>query len=1053
MTFPLQWAPPDTTGWTTLDATAGGRFTLDVNTDYIVNASAKVTTNGSHSDGALWIEGGRGLHIKGLHLEVAGFLSNSPGEQAAAGLLIQDHQGGGSVDGRIVHIEGLRIDGDSLTNGIRTDCPTAIAQIQNCYIGECGFLNCDHRDGTRGVAKNHPDILQTYGSQKELRVSGLTGTSMYQGIFLKEDHVDSVYGPMYLKHVNVHASERSHLTTPAIAEKDGATGYAYAGHRMMKLYPANAGSLRLDDGTVWVDGHPNNGWAGGGAFERVRYWTSTGTAYTQAAQHYGWNDGTVQGWTAGAGTLSHQTATVQEGTGAVQLEKAFAATGFDSVRAYDAARASSTDLSANGNTLAVRVWVPSGATGTTWRGRVGVYTFNAVGAIAAGALVEGPEQNLTLGAWNTIVWDTSSTNLSGNGDDTGVLATIKRLHFRVGADAVNATVAIAADNFGQGSYSETGSYTDEPVAGTGTDADAADVEGVAKTAGSDGTGSFLTFASDVVGWDGTGSGKLYLGVPSGGDYIAPADVGIGYVTPASTTPVDSDAAASFDVRAAVGSDALATFDVGASTTPVSSDALATFDVAINAPSVAAQAQPGAVGPGDTIVLDGTLLDDGGEEPSYTWEKATGPGDVRITDPSALDTTATIEIDGTYTFRLTALNSGGSGSGDSGSVVVLASPEPEPEPPIPGAPIEVTTPEQRIQIVESDDLTVDTQVFLLDENNQVLEDISADIDHDSGETEHGNFRDIHRHIRFRVSRPLDWGRQRIAPVMHLWGDGLHAEVPLGIFAMTSPVAPRGRSPAVFDVEGFDLMYLLNHHMDRSVKFDLSKDVLTHVRDFLALFRFHEDQIDNSAMGQLLSSPLIVPIIDDSTRANIVNDLLGSIGYRGLSMDARGRPTAQRYLAPDDIAPMWTYDISHPRTTLSPEGTLEADYTSAFNSWVLWIDDPSIAHPVLGDGLVVDQNVSDGPTSIQARGGLRIPREEAIEASSHSVLLDRAARMISSDKRIMRRMTMTTAPNPWHGHFDTMVVKDPDAGIDGVWQHVTWTLPWFGGDMVHELRSVS
>jgi hypothetical protein len=60
---------------------------------------------------------------------------------------------------------------------------------------------------------------------------------------------------------------------------------------------------------------------------------------------------------------------------------------------------------------------------------------------------------------------------------------------------------------------------------------------------------------------------------------------------------------------------------------------------------------------DTATLDGTVSDDGLPDPpaavTTTWSQVSGPGTVSITDPSAVDTTASFPLGGTYVLRLTA----------------------------------------------------------------------------------------------------------------------------------------------------------------------------------------------------------------------------------------------------------------------------------------------------------------------------------------------------------------------------------------------------------------
>ena len=269
----LTWAAPDTGGYTPLSITAAGTYNLRSDTDYVVSAPSRI-------DGSVHLRGGRNVVWIGGHISIP-FQGTGPvGPSLRRGLTISDIDAlggpvathGASRDGRVVHIEGLLIDGPDLTEGINTNAPKAVVQLQNIRIDGVHFRNSDDRDGTGGWTANHPDILQTWGSQKELRVDGLTGTSSYQGLFLKEDSPDSVHGPMWLRRVNLRSYEHT-----------GNDGVAYAGHRMLSWYGKQIGTLHLDTGTVWVGHHTNSGWnasfpnpaGGSGTFWRDRYWNGT----------------------------------------------------------------------------------------------------------------------------------------------------------------------------------------------------------------------------------------------------------------------------------------------------------------------------------------------------------------------------------------------------------------------------------------------------------------------------------------------------------------------------------------------------------------------------------------------------------------------------------------------------------------------------------------------------------------------------------------------------------------------------------------------------------
>jgi hypothetical protein len=251
---PVTWAPP--VGWeefTPIELPpTGGTLELDSETDFLISAR-QVRTEAVH------IRGGRNVVWIGGHVRISETSAfASPLERRA--IVISDAPDGDSSDGRIVHLEGLLLDGSDLAEGINTNAPSAVVQLQNIHVGLVRIRGADDRDGTGGYeAPSHPDIVQVWGSKKELRIDGLTGRSNYQGIFLNEDVDDPRRGPNLLRRVDLQ-----------MVETDGEDGRRYAGHRGLTWTPEASGRLLLDPGTVWLQHHENSGWTKD-SFRRVAY--------------------------------------------------------------------------------------------------------------------------------------------------------------------------------------------------------------------------------------------------------------------------------------------------------------------------------------------------------------------------------------------------------------------------------------------------------------------------------------------------------------------------------------------------------------------------------------------------------------------------------------------------------------------------------------------------------------------------------------------------------------------------------------------------------------
>ncbi|HEV7298366.1 MAG TPA: PEP-CTERM sorting domain-containing protein [Tepidisphaeraceae bacterium] len=173
---PLSWAPPTLTTPTVIDVakvlrdapawkTTPGHLDLDVTKDYVIHMPSTSMT----VPGGLGIIGGRNVVVIGGDVRF---------DEAPAADSPSTHRRGLYVKGSTgtVHVEGLRIGGDHLAEGINIDVrtPGAIVQVQNMRIGRA----LGSREG------HHADVLQTWGGPSQLRVDRLSGFSSYQGFFL-----------------------------------------------------------------------------------------------------------------------------------------------------------------------------------------------------------------------------------------------------------------------------------------------------------------------------------------------------------------------------------------------------------------------------------------------------------------------------------------------------------------------------------------------------------------------------------------------------------------------------------------------------------------------------------------------------------------------------------------------------------------------------------------------------------------------------------------------------------------------------------------------------
>lgn len=181
----LFWAPPTLSDPVTITldpVPSSSTISLDTTKDY------RIVLPDEPVKRALTIVGGRNVVLIGGEISIP-YQGADPSIQSRRGLYIVDATG-------IVHIEGLLIRGDDLSEGIQINAPEAIVQVQNVRIDGV------HARDQVSFSDNHPDLIQTWGSVGELRVDRFTGSTDYQGLFFKADF-NGAHGPVHLRNVDV----------------------------------------------------------------------------------------------------------------------------------------------------------------------------------------------------------------------------------------------------------------------------------------------------------------------------------------------------------------------------------------------------------------------------------------------------------------------------------------------------------------------------------------------------------------------------------------------------------------------------------------------------------------------------------------------------------------------------------------------------------------------------------------------------------------------------------------------------------------------------------
>lgn len=339
--------------------------------------------------------------------------------------------------------------------------------------------------------------------------------------------------------------------------------------------------------------------------------------------------------------------------------------------------------------------------------------------------------------------------------------------------------------------------------------------------------------------------------------------------------------------------------------------------------------------------------------------------------------------------------------------------------------------------------------------------SADISDDlaGGRVERNLFATIHGACDLSISRELVWGNALVRPWMVMVGSGVSARFDLGVYALTTPELRVGETPVTYDVQGFDRLYLLLREVGADYTIAAGVTYRQALLDTFAAAGLTGALIDGSAADSTLPVARTWPLVADDqadpdqtntpvTWLRIVNDLLRAINFRSVWADERGVFRCQAYQEPAVRASEFNLTADDVLTTIVGEDrTVLGDVYKTPNRWVAIASNPPAGvTPTEANGLVqVRQNLTDGPTSQAQRTPAVWSKTFSYEAASAAALSGLIDRRVASDRRLTRKVEMSTGPLPIAGHADIVTLTDSAAGVSGKAQAVSWSLPLDGSDM--------
>ena len=368
------------------------------------------------------------------------------------------------------------------------------------------------------------------------------------------------------------------------------------------------------------------------------------------------------------------------------------------------------------------------------------------------------------------------------------------------------------------------------------------------------------------------------------------------------------------------------------------------------------------------------------------------------------------------------------------------------------PRDSLTAAQVTTLLTGDRLSVAAGLELLDTNNNLVSDITADFV--SGSVDRQNFATVHGTCKLVIARQLAWGKDRVRPYMTLSNAGISARFNLGVFVMTTPDSIRNETPLSYDVSGFDLLYLLQAGPSDTYVVASGVTYLAAVQGVLTASGVGVGvSLDGTSGATTLPSPMVwcLDPTNPESWLSIINDLLSAISYRGLWANENGTFRSAPYVNPSVRTVEWTLDTSNNKTNLVGDNRkLISDVYGSKNQWKFVRTQMSV-QPIIGAGIYIVDNPSTGRTSQAALGRIVRAPAQFLTAADQPSLVAQGDAIVAANQAISRQFEINVDPLPIAGHFD--VIQFNDAGDSDKCQVSAWNLPLDGSPGKWTLASVN
>lgn len=345
----------------------------------------------------------------------------------------------------------------------------------------------------------------------------------------------------------------------------------------------------------------------------------------------------------------------------------------------------------------------------------------------------------------------------------------------------------------------------------------------------------------------------------------------------------------------------------------------------------------------------------------------------------------------------------------------------------------------VDLIKDDDAEWSAGCELLDLNLRFVEDISDDLL--GGSTSYKLNAEIHTTLSLSLMRELQWGIDHVRPYTELSRTGLRVRFYRGVYVLVTPRRKIGVTPATYEIEGYDRLYLLLRQVGADYEVLPGTTYRTALLAVFAAAGLTGVLIEGSSADSTV--PLRAdgrghfwPLIPDDqtdpdqtdtpvTWLRIINDLLRAIRFRAVWCDELGQFRCEEYRSPAERPSTFIFDADEPETPVGEEREVFEDPWKLPTRWVFrWRNAP--------DGTSAadrryQYDMPDGDPMSAAARGLVWTSVVDFDAASRDKLVQLGNDRVAAD-RAMRARYEVTAAFPAQGHADIYTYRDVAAGVD-------------------------